>query len=400
MLIDFNVDKYDRNIPIIIWGTGVIGSILYHGLEKKNIMVSAFVDSFRSDDFCGRPIVTPEDLSERYRMEKIIILIGATARRKEIEDILKNLRIDQYYDAWDFIESLVEEDDTLRRASFEKWQIRESYLMYKWQIHNPQKLWIRSVDLMITEKCSLRCKDCSNLMQYYKHPVNFDLEDLKFTFDRFLSKVDRIGELRIIGGEPLMHPEFYKIVQWYKECNKIGKIGVWTNGTIFPSEEIREALNVKKARMRFSDYGQLAYHLSNWIKYCEEANIDYEVNKMDEWHDLGELRKRNYSEETLKKNYQCCECRSLPTFLKGRLYNCPYAANADNLHAMQKEDAILDFIDFSNENEDYTTADIKNFLEKRNYLMACDYCSGRNYEGGGIEPYVQVKEPLNYVSYE
>lgn len=400
MLIDFNIDRYERNIPIIIWGTGVIGSILYYGLKKKNIMVSAFADSFRKVDFCGRPIVPPEELSEWYRREKIIILIGATARRKEIEDILKDLRIDQYYDAWDFIESLVEEHDALRKACFEEWQIRESYLMYKWQIHNPQKLWIRSVDLMLTEKCSLRCRDCSNLMQYYKHPVNFNLEDLKVTFDKFLSKVDRIGELRIIGGEPLMHPEFYKIVQWYKDCNKIGKIGVWTNGTIFPSKEIREVLNVKKMRMRFSDYGQLAYHLSDWIKYCEETNIDYEVNKMDEWHDLGELKKRNYSEETLKKIYQSCECRNLPTFLKGRLYNCPYAANADNLHAMQRKDAILDFFDFSNENVDYTTVDIKNFLEKRNYLMACDYCSGRNYEGGGIEPYVQVKEPLNYASYE
>lgn len=400
MLIDFDADRYDRNIPIIIWGTGLIGSILYHGLKKKKIMVSAFADSYRKEEFCDRPIVMPEDLSKWYQKEKIIILIGATAKRKEIEDILGDLNIDQYYDAWNFIESLAEEDDVLRKACFEEWEIRESYLMYKWKIHAPQKLWIRSLDLMITEKCSLKCKDCSNLMQYYKYPKNFNLEDLRPALNRFLSKVDRIGELRIIGGEPLMHPEFYKIVQWYSDCNKIGKIGVWTNSTILPSEEIRKIINIKKIRMRFSDYGQLSYHLEDWVKYCKEKNIDYEVNKMDEWHDLGELKKRNNSKETLKRIYQCCECRNLPTFLKGRLYNCPYAANADNLHAMHRKDAIQDFIDFSNENIDYTVADIKEFLEKRNYLMACDYCSGRNYEGGGIEPYVQVKEPLYYVSYK
>ena len=400
MLIDFDVDKYDGRMPIIVWGTGLIGRILFHGLEKKRIMVSAFADSFRKEEFCGRPIVKPDDLLKWYQKENIIILIGVTAKRKEVEDILESLKINRYYDAWNFIESLVREDDELRRANFGEWQIREYYLMYKWQIHNPQKLWVRSIDFMVTERCSLKCKDCSNLMQYYKHPVNCDLDLLKKSFDRFLDKVDRIGELRIIGGEPLMHPDFYKIVQWYKDCDKIGKIGVWTNGTIFPSGEIRELLRVGKVRMRFSDYGNLSYHLQYWIEYCEKENMDYEVNSMDEWHDLGELKKRNCSEEILKGIYECCECRNLPTFLNGRLYNCPYAANADNLHAMHRKDALWDFIDFSDEYLDCTTVDIKNFLENRKYLMACDYCSGRNYEGGGVEPYIQVKEPLDYVYYE
>ena len=395
MLISFDVDKYDGNTPVVIWGTGLIGGILYQGLKKRNITVSAFADSFRKEEYCGTPIIDPKALAEWYQKEKIIILIGVTAKRKEIEDILNDFKIDQYYDAWDFIEDLAEENEELRKAVFDEWQTRESYLMYKWQIHAPQKLWIRSVDFMITEKCSLKCRDCSNLMQYYKSPVNFDLETLKKSFDRFLDKVDRIGEFRIIGGEPLMHPEFYKIVQWYEGCSKIGKIGVWTNGTIFPSEEIRKALKAKKLRMRFSDYGKLSYHLEDWIRFCVEENIDYEVNKMDEWHDLGELKKRNFCVETLKDIYRCCECRNLPTFLNGRLYNCPYAANAVNLHAMQQEDSKLDFLDFSNDHADYTTADIKDFLENREYLMACDYCSGRNYEGGGIEPYIQIKEPLD-----
>ena len=31
MLIDFDVDKYDGRMPIIVWGTGLIGRILFHG---------------------------------------------------------------------------------------------------------------------------------------------------------------------------------------------------------------------------------------------------------------------------------------------------------------------------------------------------------------------------------
>ena len=165
MLISFDVDKYDGNTPVVIWGTGLIGGILYQGLKKRNITVSAFADSFRKEEYCGTPIIDPKALAEWYQKEKIIILIGVTAKRKEIEDILNDFKIDQYYDAWDFIEDLAEENEELRKAVFDEWQTRESYLMYKWQIHAPQKLWIRSVDFMITEKCSLKCRDCSNLMQ-------------------------------------------------------------------------------------------------------------------------------------------------------------------------------------------------------------------------------------------
>ena len=400
MLIDFDVNKYDGKTPIIIWGTGVIGKILCHGLEKRNITISAFADSFKQDDFFGKKIITPENLVKWYRKEKIIILIGVTGKRREIVDILKDLEIDRFYDAWNLIECIAEESEELQKADFATWQIRESYLRYKWEVHNPEKLWVRSVDFMITERCSLKCRDCSNLMQYYKHPVNCDLEVVRQSFNRFLDRVDRIGELRVIGGEPLMHPEFYKVLQWYEDCDKIGRIGIWSNGTIFPPKEITELLKAKKLWMRFSDYGELSYHLSDWVKYCEEKNINYEVNHMDEWHNLGELKKRNYSKAILRDVYRCCECNNLPTFLKGKLYNCPYAANADNLHGMKQEDAVLDSIDFSGEKVEITTAELKNFLEKREYLMACDYCSGRNNNEGGIEPYIQVKKPLEYVSYE
>ena len=32
------------------------------------------------------------------------------------------------------------------------------------------------MDVVITERCSLKCKDCANLMQYYEKPQNSDLE--------------------------------------------------------------------------------------------------------------------------------------------------------------------------------------------------------------------------------
>ena len=37
-------------------------------------------------------------------------------------------------------------------------------------------LKVDSIDLMLTKKCSLKCKDCSNLMQLYAKPIDQDYE--------------------------------------------------------------------------------------------------------------------------------------------------------------------------------------------------------------------------------
>ena len=47
---------------------------------------------------------------------------------------------------------------------------------------------VDSIDLMLTEKCSLKCKDCSNLMQLYAKPIDQDFEMVISSIDIFLNK--------------------------------------------------------------------------------------------------------------------------------------------------------------------------------------------------------------------
>ena len=49
-----------------------------------------------------------------------------------------------------------------------------------------EKLFIQSLDLVLTEKCSLKCKDCSNLMQFYAKPVDEDFNQLVESLDKFM----------------------------------------------------------------------------------------------------------------------------------------------------------------------------------------------------------------------
>ena len=64
---------------------------------------------------------------------------------------------------------------------------------------NKDKLFLRSVDIVISERCSLKCKDCSNLMQYYLRPKNFSYEQIKKEFNQLTENINHIFEVRLIG---------------------------------------------------------------------------------------------------------------------------------------------------------------------------------------------------------
>ena len=63
------------------------------------------------------------------------------------------------------------------------------------------KIYMRSIDLMITTRCSLKCESCSNLMQYYVDPKNTDYENILQSLNILSQNVDEIAEFRIIGDE-------------------------------------------------------------------------------------------------------------------------------------------------------------------------------------------------------
>ena len=93
-------------------------------------------------------------------------------------------------------------------------------------------LHVKSLDIQITERCSLKCKDCSNLMQYYVKPENSELDTMLQSIDKFVNIVDEIYELRVLGGDPFMSKDLHKVLDKLKTYEKVKKIVIYTNAKI------------------------------------------------------------------------------------------------------------------------------------------------------------------------
>lgn len=390
-LLEYDWSAYAENEMIIVYGTAAFGEMVHHSLKRKNIIPNYYVNRVGSGFFHGVPVIGIDMLERLYREVQPIILLAVGPSSEEVILKLAKAKINRIYSVANLL------NETLGRN--EVWDSvyrdRRIYLHRQDSFANADKLLLFSLDVVVTERCSLRCRKCSNLMQYYHAPQNFDVYQIKDSLDKVLNIVDGIYELTILGGETFMNPDFHLLLDWYIDNPKIKTIVVLANATIFPKEEVLKKLTHPKIAMRISDYGELSRELEKWAVWCESNCVEYEVTKMSSWQDCGDLRKRNYSASEIRYVYHTCECRDLPTLLNGKLYNCPYAANAANLGALYEDEAVRDQFELDGR------ADIKErlreFLFDRKYLEACDYCEGRNFKRSTIKPFEQAEKPLDYV---
>ena len=201
---------------------------------------------------------------------------------------------------------------------------------------------------MITTKCSMNCKNCANLMQYYVDAKNTD-EKIVEAVQLLSENVDYIGEFRVIGGEPLMNKNWSKIINNITDKDSNREIFIYTNGTINPKDDQLETFKGKNVNFRITDYGKLSKNVDKMEESLKRHGIGYRREVAENWVDCSNVKQHNRSPARLKQVFKECCAKKFYTLLNGKLYTCPFIANAANLKAIP--DNKSDYVDLFSEKE-------------------------------------------------
>lgn len=391
-VISFDKRHYNHTEPLIIYGASVYGEIAYHALCGMGIFPDYFCDQMQEKSvYYGIPIININDLK---KMSNANVIIASADYFSEIKKILES---SGNYKLFDMIELLNENipNDKLSNRAKVYYANKQRYIDMVQNSDNDNAIVLNRVQYVVSERCSLRCKDCTHLMQYYQHPRDVELEKYKNAFDMLLDTVQVIAELRILGGEPFMNKEMYKVIDWYYKSSKIKSICIYTNGTIIPDNRMLQSLQKEKVKVHISDYGVKNKKVLQLADVLEEHKIRYFVRKYDDWQDAGNLDFRGYDQEYMQTIFGRCFERNCITFLKGELHRCPRSAHAMNLGAMPiiKED----FVDL--QHWEGTKSELAEQIKKlmaKSYIGACNYCDGLNNHLQSIPAAIQTEKPLYY----
>lgn len=289
--------------------------ILFNGMCD----LIAFVDNDinkQGKSIEGYPVISCQELVKKYgeEVDTVIIAVRGAYSRLSILHQLKNKGIN--------------------KIGF----FRVSYSDYKKKIIDIEDaiIWIEKTNLPImpylecniVDSCNLKCKGCTHFSNLFDENIFVDYESLLDDLKQISQKV-YIAELRLLGGEPLLHPELEKIIESVRKILPFTDINVVTNGLLITkvSENLFDIMRKSDIGFHISRYIPTNHQMENIVRRLEKENVNFFIEDATITQFGKTLDMKGKS--NAKKAQEACislGCR----FLRNRkMYKCPFEGLID-----------------------------------------------------------------------
>lgn len=231
----------------------------------------------------------------------------------------------------------------------------------------------RALEFHIVDHCNLRCDHCCSFSPLLKKWT----VDLK-QFEEDLINVKRVVEpqfLKIVGGEPLLHPELEELLVIAKRVNVSPNVSLTTNG--FLLEKLSQKSWDLITMLTVSLYPEPALP-KEILKYAatqaKKRNIKVSWKTQDKFTCLDRVERATY--EDAKYTFQGCWIRHRCNSIKnGRFYCCTRPQYIQKF-AQNGEEFLNDGILLADSNDAKLSIELKNHLEGSEPLNSCFICHG------------------------
>ena len=248
------------------------------------------------------------------------------------------------------------------------------------------------IETHIVDHCNLRCAGCSHFSglasPYFKDLNTFDDEFAK------LAELTNhnIPMIRIMGGEPLLHPQVVDFCVCARHHFPKSAIALVSNGTLlkFMSDQDIDTLNNIRVELCVSDYG-ISIDRNQFNKF----NKRYFHPKSKMYNiclDLDGEQDKNIS------FFNCDLVQGQWYFFKDyRIYQCCIMANIDIFcrHFNEQETIVYSLDDISIDIRHHTLEDVEKFLHQPHDV--CRFCDTRKRHQSYHEFAVSKKDITEWI---
>jgi len=230
------------------------------------------------------------------------------------------------------------------------------------------------IEVHVAEHCNLNCSGCNHFSslakEEYLQPEQFE-KDMK----RLAELSKDYFAIKILGGEPLLHPNitaFFDIARKYFPSTPIQ---VTTNGILLlkQSEEFWDNCKKNKITVSISQY-PIKLNKKEIKKTAKAHNVNLVFNGSTAEERMCKLPLDLSGSQDIKKSFQKCAISwgCCVTLRDGRIYTCCIAAHIKFFNEYFKQNLAItdeDYVDIYKVN---SKKEIINFLEKP--FPFCRYC--------------------------
>ncbi len=249
------------------------------------------------------------------------------------------------------------------------------------------KFEVPFMSVLLTQKCTLRCENCADLIPYYKRPENFDSRKIIFCLKKYLTAVDSVHLLLLSGGESFIYPDLNKVLDFCIHEKRVKRVCVVTNGTVIPDDKICKLLSNLKVMVRVSYYSCVKEKREKTIHFLREHNILVQDLKGQKWFDVGGFEKRGRNGKQLKWIFQHCSMNNCFEINKNNVLFC--ARQRGGELGLTPKIPRQDYVSLREKSSNCLRQELLQMYDK-DFLDTCDYCDGITERSLRIIPGKQI----------
>jgi len=247
---------------------------------------------------------------------------------------------------------------------------------------------VEAFEVHVAEHCNLRCANCCNMSPLVADKI-LSLQALDAILSRVATAV-RADVLKIMGGEPLLHPQIATVVRMLRASGIGKRVRLFTNGLLLARMD--ESFWSSLDEMTISSYASapvkpLILELAREKSRAHDFVLN--VKRVDEFTQvLSPQFERD--DAAVASTFERCWLRHRCLVARNeRFYMCTRAAYADDFVARAAhEPAPLDRSrDGVSLDESDLAGAIERYMNRDTPLGACRYCFGGD---GAVEPHYQL----------
>jgi uncharacterized Fe-S cluster-containing radical SAM superfamily protein len=249
------------------------------------------------------------------------------------------------------------------------------------------KLLVDTVFLLVTQKCSLKCKYCIAYMNSYppEARVHFPAARIIADADILSEACSFIKRVVVYGGEPMLHPELDKIVNRISSKDNIGIVNIVSNGLYKNSAAVLKALDKRKLRIEFSNYGEALTQAQrdivdrNFDNLVQYGFAPFRHGFTPEWIAPRPFTDKHWDDEYKRHLKSRCayfssnkdnRIKESMVVANGRIYPCRMSSSINTLGVADYPDEYINLGDMTS--DDF--AGSVNKLYAKDYFCSCGHC--------------------------
>lgn len=196
-----------------------------------------------------------------------------------------------------------------------------------------KKAYTKFIQVRIVDHCNLNCKNCGSVCNKNVEPWYIDKDEYKRDLVRLRDLFYHIGRIKLLGGEPLLHPQLDEIIDITREVFGDSEIEIATNGILVNKlqQKILDSMAKNNAIVHISEYETTSKMMNRIQEVLNENHIRWYSHKCDVFF----KSLTDCADKDAQKAFELCEVqRECMNLKRGRLYRC---SKAEGIEKIEKQ---------------------------------------------------------------